>query len=67
MNDPAYVFAAQLLADRGGLRATQRAELKAGQVTVEEAVRVLDVGVPDDVDARAQVTTIVRNRAGRDL
>jgi hypothetical protein len=52
VDDPANVLIAQSLADGRRLHATQRAEIKAVEVAVQQLVRVFHVGVPDHVNAR---------------
>ncbi len=54
VHDPPNAGVAQRSADGGGLRPTQRAEVEAGQMTVEDPVRVLDIGMAHQEHARAR-------------
>jgi hypothetical protein len=50
VHDPPQPRGPKPFTDRHGLGAAQRAELKAVEVAVEEALRVFDVRVPDEID-----------------
>jgi hypothetical protein len=52
----------QAVADGRRLGATQRAEVKAVEVTIEKSVRVLDLCVPDQIKA-SQGQTLATIRA----
>jgi hypothetical protein len=51
VDDPREPGVAQLFTERCRLRPSQRAELEAVEMAVQDVVRVLDVGVPDQIDA----------------
>src|SRR5207245_5884556 len=48
VDDPCEAFWAKALAERGRLRAPERAQLEVREVTVEHPVRVLNLRVPDE-------------------
>jgi hypothetical protein len=49
VDDALEACVAQLFTERLGLRPSQRAEVKAVEVAVQDVVRVLDVRVPDEI------------------
>jgi hypothetical protein len=50
VNDALEAYGAQLFTERLGLRPSQRAEVKAVEVPIQDVVRVLDVRVPDEIE-----------------
>jgi hypothetical protein len=64
MHDPANAAVSQRPADRRRLRSTQRTQVETGQVTIKDAMGILDVGVPHEEHAsRAeQIQLIESNR-----
>ena len=53
VHDPPDIAIAQRSADGGCLRSTERAQIEAGQMTVEHPVRVFDIGMPHQQHTRA--------------
>jgi hypothetical protein len=54
VDDARQTCVAQAFADRGGLGAAERAQPEAGDMAVQDAIRVFDVRVTNQIDAVCQ-------------